>query len=835
MRVLKHICLILFCLPVLSFARGDLLGYCTQGGAKVFQNGTPSTTQVMQSYPQCSVSVFYSGGASGTATSSGTTLTWAQGTLFNANSGWAGLTITYNGNPFTIASVNSQTSITTSSSLGTNTLPLVWTMPSTAPAAIYDSTGTAKTNPFASSLTGLWQFYADNGQYDIRLVGGGIPAPFTWSNQDLIDPSSLPNTASDLICTTVGCLSTICGTAAVRHQTLLLSRMWDLNGTCAASIYAYAGGGFRPTSGHTTTLTGPFDGDGTLHLDTSSSGSIALTIPSVVNFLWFGASTAASDNSTVYASAFATLPTTGGTISIPCGDFKGRFIWPAYPKSITIGGAGTCTILEEPTANSGIVTSSPITANFTSGSNTLQNVSLKPHNSSTTSKAVDMRGQNRGIYQHIWLQPASNSTGHFGVGFYCSTATALYTACYDNLVDDVTALVQVGPTTVVETQEFAAVNTFSRFHILGLTATTTIFFLNSPNNKIEASDIEGNTLATVAHIGGGFNIISGPNDWEGNDKEVFGDSNGYQLLIDGGSIGTGLTSQITCDSQQSGWVVRNVSGITNKSQLTGCVNAQVIVGSSMDGFAPRALIGGISTNQVSTATGQTVTEFPLGSGGLAAGAYTYYVTGTTAGGETLPVTFGPITISNHSGIQLFFSGNATMPYYTVYGRSCPTTATCKVIKVVVPEGNAGGGMFFDDGSLTPSGASPLNTRDSSGDLNVNGRSGGDGATASYIFTSGGVNYGTEDGANFALNWTSLNGPNMAFQAFPYAAGFPICMYTTHALRAGANTITINGVGGAFSIKKGTDFNADLTTAIAANNMVCLTYNTVKNVFQYQGQ
>jgi len=58
-------------------------------------------------------------------------------------------------------------------------------MASTAPAAIFNSNGSAKTNPFASSLTGLWQFYADDGTFDIRLSGGGIPAPFTWGAQNL--------------------------------------------------------------------------------------------------------------------------------------------------------------------------------------------------------------------------------------------------------------------------------------------------------------------------------------------------------------------------------------------------------------------------------------------------------------------------------------------------------------------------------------------------------------------------------------------------------------------------------------------------------------------------
>lgn len=554
----------------------------------------------------------------------------------------------------------------------------------------------------------------------------------------------------------------------------------------------------------------------------------------------FGATTSSSDNSAAFASAIAALPANGGTIQIPCGDFKGKFTFPQYPKQIIMEGSGHCTILEEPTANSGIVASSAIVANYGSSRNILRNLSLKPHNSSTTSKAVDMRGQNDALYQNLWFEPATNGTGHFGWGFYCSTATVNYAACYGNTVDQVWAFIQVGPTILVETNDNAAVNTFSRFHVVDLTATTDIFYLNSPNNKIVSSDIEGNPLATVLHNGGGFNRVEGPTDWEGNNREILGDSNGYQLVVEGGSIGPGTTSTVTCSSSQSGWDFRNVSGITLASQLVGCVNAKVSVGSSIDGLAPKSIVGGLSTNTVTAATGASITEFPLGSGGLPADTYTYNTTVTTAGGASLPVTFGPITIANHSGLQLFFSGNSTVPYYTIYGRKCPTPATCETIITVPPEGNAGGGLWFDDGTLTPSGSSPTLTRPSTGDLNVNGNVGGDGGTASYIYTSGPINWGLENGADYLLQWYAQNGPKFTFQASPEAAGFPVCMYTTHDLRAGANTVALydsfgNIFAGPYAIKKGTDFSANLTTAILKNNVVCLAYNAVKNVMQYQGQ
>ncbi len=111
--------------------------------------------------------------------------------------------------------------------------------------------------------------------------------------------------------------------------------------------------------------------------------------------------------------------------------------------------------------------------------------------------------------------------------------------------------------------------------------------------------------------------------------------------------------------------------------------------------------------------------------------------------------------------------------------------------------------------------------------------GSDGTYAAHIFTSGALNPGTETGADYALVWTPLNGPQFTFQGFPFAAGMPVCMTTAHALRAGGNTLSVLSVPR--DIKKGTDYTSDLGTAIAAGNNACFTYNAAHDVFQYQGQ
>ena len=190
--------LLLLILAAPAFGRAKFQDFCQNGGAQVVTNSLPSATRVQQSFSGATVNIYYTGGAAGVATSSGTTLTWSGGTPFNANSGWVGLQITYNSSVYTIASVASRTQLTTTTSLGSNTSPLPWSMPATAPAAIFsDNAGTVKSNPYTcDSNTALGFFYADDGVYDVRFSGTGITTPFTLSAYPLFDPTQLVNTIS---------------------------------------------------------------------------------------------------------------------------------------------------------------------------------------------------------------------------------------------------------------------------------------------------------------------------------------------------------------------------------------------------------------------------------------------------------------------------------------------------------------------------------------------------------------------------------------------------------------------------------------------------------------
>lgn len=102
-----------------------------------------------------------------------------------------------------------------------------------------------------------------------------------------------------------GSVSSACAHAVSYSLQLILTKMWDYNGTCAANLYAVQGGGFAPTTGHTTNLIGSFDGDLTQHFSVSGGGtfssSVAFTMKGGLYPQWFGAN---GDGTTDSAPAF---------------------------------------------------------------------------------------------------------------------------------------------------------------------------------------------------------------------------------------------------------------------------------------------------------------------------------------------------------------------------------------------------------------------------------------------------------------------------------------------------------------------------------------------------
>ncbi len=169
-----------------------------QGGALVITAGLSSTTKVQRSFPGATVNVYTTGGAAGTVTTVGTTVTRVTGTPFNPNGQWNGLAIVINSVSYTVSSVASEDVLTLTSSAGTQASPVAYSI-SVAPAAIYaDNSLTPKANPFTTDSTGAGFFYAENSTVDLRFSGAGIASPFTVAAVSEIDPV-LPGAQGDLL------------------------------------------------------------------------------------------------------------------------------------------------------------------------------------------------------------------------------------------------------------------------------------------------------------------------------------------------------------------------------------------------------------------------------------------------------------------------------------------------------------------------------------------------------------------------------------------------------------------------------------------------------------
>src|SRR5258708_1639460 len=84
-------------------------------------------------------------------------------------------------------------------------------------AAIFSDNNTPPTplaNPFTSTSTGAWQFYPNNGHYDVVLSGGGFASPSTRNDILAYDPASAGIVyASNL---TSDCTGSIDSTAALQ-------------------------------------------------------------------------------------------------------------------------------------------------------------------------------------------------------------------------------------------------------------------------------------------------------------------------------------------------------------------------------------------------------------------------------------------------------------------------------------------------------------------------------------------------------------------------------------------------------------------------------------------
>jgi len=95
-----------------------------------------------------------------------------------------------------------------------------------------DNSGTPKANPFVADSFGYWFFYADNGRYDAKLSGAGIPAPFTLSDLWLVDPGQITTGVSSI----TGTANQVCTNASTGAVTLSICSSPTLPGTTTGTF-----------------------------------------------------------------------------------------------------------------------------------------------------------------------------------------------------------------------------------------------------------------------------------------------------------------------------------------------------------------------------------------------------------------------------------------------------------------------------------------------------------------------------------------------------------------------------------------------------------------------
>lgn len=148
------------------------------------------------------------------------------------------------------------------------------------PATIYsDPSGTPLANPFTADMsTGFFEFYADNGTYDLLFSGGEIVTPYTWAGVSVIDPINVPNVLNYV--PSVGTLAQQCATAATAKLYLAISVPITgvLTGSCAANVAFLVGGSVQPANGELFTFSAGVVAAPTLKIfDISAGGADILT------------------------------------------------------------------------------------------------------------------------------------------------------------------------------------------------------------------------------------------------------------------------------------------------------------------------------------------------------------------------------------------------------------------------------------------------------------------------------------------------------------------------------------------------------------------------------
>ncbi len=97
-------------------------------------------------------------------------------------------------------------------------------------------------NPFTAQANGSWQFFANQGLYDVVLSGGSLPVPLTFSGISMFDPTAITTvTATGLI---VNGSAIITGnmTASTVAGNTITSAIYEVTATLFAALGTPANG-----------------------------------------------------------------------------------------------------------------------------------------------------------------------------------------------------------------------------------------------------------------------------------------------------------------------------------------------------------------------------------------------------------------------------------------------------------------------------------------------------------------------------------------------------------------------------------------------------------------
>lgn len=255
------------------YARDNAQGDCILGG-KVITSGLTSTTRVLISYPRCTVTVSIHGG---------------------------GLATLYS-----------------------------------------DNVGTPLANPFqATDISsgvggGHWQFFADNGVYDVTLTGGvpvSMPAPATYTSIQLLDPTAAFTWHNQTIDTADGNVIKIAGRSLTSTTgtggTVVMSGAPVLTGL--TSYGTLSGGGITSTGssniGGVILDTGAITAAGTV-----TGNTFVAAISMVIN----GGTPLATTNQTGTGSIVLATSPTINTATLSSPTFTGT---STYPNTAHFNGA----------------------------------------------------------------------------------------------------------------------------------------------------------------------------------------------------------------------------------------------------------------------------------------------------------------------------------------------------------------------------------------------------------------------------------------------------------------------------------------------------------------